>query len=654
MSDTLAVRLFGALALERGGRELSPPDRLHGRLLLAYLALHPGAHARGDLADLLWPAVPADSGRSSLRSAVASVRRAVGEAHIAADRERVGLTAVWTDALVFRELLRAGELERALELAGAPLLQGFTGGWVDAERHEHFDRTDHALAVLAARYEEAGDLRRATSLTRRRIALDPLSEPAHRELMRLLAAASDRASALALYAELSERLRAELGIAPSSETRALARALREDGAGEPERPPPAAILGAAEAASRIDAHADAASLYERAAALTAPALRDHAETLIRLGQARLQAGMASEVREPLLEAAEIGRRLGDARLLAEAAIGLSSVPFFPGEEPTDATTVALLGEALALDPPPDVRATLLARLARERWFAADEVEVGDLAEQALSLARAAGEPRAIGAALDTVHLTLATIGDARERLAIADELVAVGERAEDAELVLRGHVLRGVDLLSVGDLDATSHEGALIDALSTRLHRPAYRWWPMLWRATDAIAARRLDDGERIAAEALVVGLGPLGEAAELEAAAQRLWIARERGALAGLTADLDALAARYPMLPVLATARALAYAQDGQHEAATTIVDDLASDAFAGLRRDPGWLVGSVLIAECCELAGDAANARALAEMLAGHEERHAVTLHGSVWLGPVGERVASLADAFVTGGPG
>jgi DNA-binding SARP family transcriptional activator len=652
MSDALVVRLYGALTLERGGRELAPPDRLHGRLLLAYLALHPGGHARGDLADLLWPAVPPDSGRSSLRSAVASVRRAVGEAHLAADRETVTLTAVWTDALVFRELLRAGELERALELADAPLLQGLTGGWVDAERHEQLDQTDHALAVLAARCEEAADLRRAVSLTRRRIALDPLSEPAHRELMRLLAAAGDRASALAVYAELSERLRAELGIAPSGETRALARGLREDVAGEARRSLPAALVEAAEAATRINAHAEAASLYERAAALTAPALRDYANALIGLGQARLQAGMASEVREPLLEAAEIGRRLGDAGLLSEAAIGLSSVPFFPGDEPTDATTVALLGQALALDPSPDVRATLLARLARERWFVADEGEVGDLAAEALTVARAAGEPRAIAAALDTVHLTLATIGDARQRLAVADELLAVGERAEDAELVLRGHVLRGVDLLALGDPDATSHEGALIDALSARLHRPAYRWWPMLWRATRAIATQHFDDGEGFAAEALVIGLGPLGEAAELEAAAQRLWVARERGALARLTSDLDVLAARYPMLPLLAAAQALAYAQDGQHARATTIVDGLAPDAFAGLRRDPGWLVGSSLITECCELTGDAANARTLTQMLTGHEERHAVTVHGSVWLGPVSERLGSLARTLATPG--
>jgi DNA-binding SARP family transcriptional activator len=650
MSEPLAVRVFGALALERGGRELAPPDRLHGRLLLAYLALHPGGHARADLAELLWPAVPATSGRSSLRSAVASVRRAVGEGHLAADRETVALTAVWTDALAFRELLRAGELEQALELADAPLLQGLTGAWVDAERHEHLDRTDRALAVLAARCEEAGELRRAASFTRRRTALDPLSEPAHRELMRLLAAASDRASALAVYAAFSERLRRELGVAPSAETRALARALREDVGEEPTRSLPAAIVSAAEAATRIDAHAEAASLYQRAAALTAPTLREHAEALIGLGQARLQAGRSSEVREPLLEAAEIGRRLCDARLLAEAAIGLSSVPFFPGDEPSDQTTVALLGQALALDPPPDVRAILLARLARERWFVADDVEVGDLAAQALTVARAAGEPRAIGAALDTGHLTLAAIGDARERLAVADELVAIGERAEDAELMLRGHVLRGVDLLALGDLDATSQEGALIDTLSARLHRPAYRWWPMLWRAVQAIANQRFEDGERLAAGALVVGLGPMGEAAELEAAAQRLWIARERGGLAQLTTELDVLAARYPMLPVLAAARALAYAQDGQHTRATTIVDRLACDDFAGLRRDPSWLVGSVLVAECCELTGDTANARALTEMLTGHEERHAVTLHGSVWLGPVGERLASLADAFAT----
>ena len=83
------------------------------------------------------------------------------------------------------------------------------------------------LAALAAA-DPAGALRWA----RRRIELEPLSEQAHRELMHLLAARDDRPAALAAYEALAARLRRELGLAPSAETRALAEQLRR-GAGAP-------------------------------------------------------------------------------------------------------------------------------------------------------------------------------------------------------------------------------------------------------------------------------------------------------------------------------------------------------------------------------------------------------------------------------------
>ena len=75
----LVISVLGELAVEVDGEPREPPARRHGQLLLAYLALHPGLHGRGDLARLLWPDVLDSSARSSLRSALSSVRRALGE-----------------------------------------------------------------------------------------------------------------------------------------------------------------------------------------------------------------------------------------------------------------------------------------------------------------------------------------------------------------------------------------------------------------------------------------------------------------------------------------------------------------------------------------------------------------------------------------------
>ena len=95
------------------------------------------------------------------------------------------------------------------------------------------------LERMAAAAEAAGDLAAAVALTRRQVALDPLSEEAHRELIRRLAANGDRSAALTTYRRLADRFASELGIVPSPATRELVEQIR---AGEttpqPVAPPP--------------------------------------------------------------------------------------------------------------------------------------------------------------------------------------------------------------------------------------------------------------------------------------------------------------------------------------------------------------------------------------------------------------------------------
>ncbi|MDX6620007.1 MAG: hypothetical protein QOK36_2393, partial [Gaiellales bacterium] len=76
----LTVRLCGGLQLERDGELLDVPRSRRGRSLLAWLALHPGRHARGRLAGLFWPDVLETSARASLRAALTELRAALGDA----------------------------------------------------------------------------------------------------------------------------------------------------------------------------------------------------------------------------------------------------------------------------------------------------------------------------------------------------------------------------------------------------------------------------------------------------------------------------------------------------------------------------------------------------------------------------------------------
>src|SRR5258707_667895 len=61
----------------------------------------------------------------------------------------------------------------------------------------------------------------------RRLALDPLHEPAHRQLIRAYAAGGDRSAALEQYRECVRVLDRELGVRPLDETTALYHAIAE-------------------------------------------------------------------------------------------------------------------------------------------------------------------------------------------------------------------------------------------------------------------------------------------------------------------------------------------------------------------------------------------------------------------------------------------
>src|SRR4051812_47619421 len=215
------------MALESDGEPREPPARRHGQLLLAYLALHPGLHGRGELARLLWPDVLESSARSSLRSALSSVRRAIGDRHLLDPRGRLGLADdVAVDVREFRALLDAGELEAAVQRSRETLLQGLEADWIDHARERHREELDGALGTLAEAAEARGDLAAAVRLTRDQVALDPLAEPPNRELIRRLAALGDRAAALAAYARLSDAFRTQLRSAPSRATRELVARIR--------------------------------------------------------------------------------------------------------------------------------------------------------------------------------------------------------------------------------------------------------------------------------------------------------------------------------------------------------------------------------------------------------------------------------------------
>ena len=237
----LEVRVLGSLAADLDGRPVQLPADARAQELLGWLVVSPGLHARSALAGRLRPDVGEESARKTLRDAVYELRRALGPAGrdaIVATREQVGLEPelVRADLWEFRRRVAAGALEAAVEGRMGELLAGMDADWVLRARDEHAAELGAALASLAEQADETGDRAAAVRWTRRRLEVEPLTEEAHRDLIRRLARAGDRPAALTAAATLADRLRRELGVPPAPETRALVEDVRR-GRGEAAAPP---------------------------------------------------------------------------------------------------------------------------------------------------------------------------------------------------------------------------------------------------------------------------------------------------------------------------------------------------------------------------------------------------------------------------------
>ncbi|MEQ8839765.1 MAG: BTAD domain-containing putative transcriptional regulator [Acidimicrobiales bacterium] len=327
------MRLFGEFTIEAAGRVVDLPSG-RPRALLAWLALHPGSHQRSRLASRFWPDILDRSARASLRTALWRLRRALGEGVVWADRERAGLhaePAVWVDTRAFDGLLEQARPEEALALVRGELLAGLDDDWVIEERRSVADRVAAAMEQMSARRAREGDPAGALDWARRRAALDPLDESAQRALMGALAAAGDPVGATRAYALLRERLRGELSLAPSEQTRELARAIgaggeaAAPGGGRPEESQRAAVRPG----SRRGAGPG------RPRALPAP---------LALAGERPLVGRRQEIGRLL--ALEADTRAGGARtvlLTGEAGIGKTRVLAEVGAELAEAGSVILFG-----------------------------------------------------------------------------------------------------------------------------------------------------------------------------------------------------------------------------------------------------------------------------------------------------------------------
>ena len=237
--DRIEIRLLGPLRVHRSDGSLVDPRGWRTRKtseLLMLLALHAGEPVPVDrLLEALWPDVPPDKGRASLRTALSRLRSALHEDPFDRDPRGPVLSGVWVDSQVFDELAarahRSWGLGQPAEAFAAAaeadslclshLVPDAVGAWA-AEHRERHDATHRELLGDAG--EAALSLlrpREAAEFADRLVALDPFRERACRTLMLAATAIGEVDRALQAYHACAKHLADELGADPSSQTRAV-------------------------------------------------------------------------------------------------------------------------------------------------------------------------------------------------------------------------------------------------------------------------------------------------------------------------------------------------------------------------------------------------------------------------------------------------
>jgi DNA-binding SARP family transcriptional activator len=242
-SRQLRIRMLGAATVRYGDRVLTAADFGYGKPReLLWLLASIRRQTKEQIGLSLWPELSGTQLRNAFHTALRDLRRALGDpvwvvftdGAYALDRSR----DLWSDLQVFESSLVAARraepkadalphLQRAVAAYGGDFLpDNMDAEWVDTRRGELRRVFGAALAatgrLLAAtdRYVEAAEIYRIS------IEHDPLEESAHRHLMSCLIRMGESAQAARLYQELSQRLKDELGVAPSTETTTMYKQLR--------------------------------------------------------------------------------------------------------------------------------------------------------------------------------------------------------------------------------------------------------------------------------------------------------------------------------------------------------------------------------------------------------------------------------------------
>jgi hypothetical protein len=294
----------------------------------------------------------------------------------------------------------------------------------------------------------------------------------------------------------------------------------------------------------------------------------------------------------------------------------------PGD---DARVVPLLEEALAGVGENDgvLRARLLARLACAELRRSCALE-------AVDLARRLDDPATLAWTLQA-RLVLAWGPNNIEKLvALTDEIIAAAERARDLEQALNGHHPIRLELLvTVGRTAAARHELAVATRFAHELRLSSSRWHVAVGETGLTLLGGRFAEADALLERAEDLGVRSSSAEVTITAVAQRFLVRTEQNRLEVLRPALEEIAAAHPETVSIYALLARLEFEAGNDAGARAILDRLARDQWATVRRNVESLLAMPLLAETAALLAHEEHAAELDHLLAPYSSLIAVAGH-------------------------
>jgi DNA-binding SARP family transcriptional activator len=246
------VQLFGEPSIQCHGKTWVKPESSIAQEIFLFLLSHRRTvHSRESLASLLWSECPTEQSKKNLRQTLWRLRSCDAlpvemkqTLLISIDKERIQLNPAidfQVDTELFEQIYRelktrhgvdnelAQRLRDAAQLYRGSFLEGYWHDWCLFERERFQNMYLLIMDKLIEWCLSQKNFEDGLDYGERILRLDPASERAHQQMMRLHHMSGNRTSALRQFERCVRHLKEELDVTPSASTLAILEQIRADG-----------------------------------------------------------------------------------------------------------------------------------------------------------------------------------------------------------------------------------------------------------------------------------------------------------------------------------------------------------------------------------------------------------------------------------------